>query len=201
MALTEYRKASSCALHLVCAVALAGSVGACEKGLAGSLTPDFSGVWDVTYDDSMRVEVELAPDEVVHESLSEQGGELALHDASVGSELSIDCARHDLVCPVEVWPRELALQGAPGELDSDGVQLVHSIVGKAGSGRCAAQAGSLVTGEVMTVAVASAVRPEAVALTSGRVRVVLDGACFAPEAALPTGSRVVLTAGYTAAKR
>jgi hypothetical protein len=194
------RRCGHGALLLGCCLALAGTLAGCEKGLAGALRPDFSGVWDVTYDDSLDVEVQLGADQVVRETLGEQGGQLSFSDASVSTELALDCTRPELVCPAEVWPRELVLSGAPGKLDSEGVQLAQPLAG-AGQGRCAALGGSLITGELMTVAVANAIRPDAVALTSGRIRVVLDGACFGPEAALPAGTRVVLTAGYTAAKR
>jgi hypothetical protein len=58
-----------------------------------------------------------------------------------------------------------------------------------------------VTGEVMSVATAHSIRPEAVALTAGRISVVLDASCFAPHAGLPAGTLVTLAAGYTATKR
>lgn len=183
-----------------CAALLAlSTLPGCGKGLAFALSPDFSGTWDVTYDDSLEVEVQLAPDQVVHDTITEQGGQLALQDASVSSELSVDCARPELVCPAEVWPRELALKSTPGQLDSEGVQLAQSLIGK-GQGSCSARAGSLLTAEVVTVGTTHVIHPDAVALTSGRARIVVDAACF-PTAGLPATAKVVLSAGFTAAKR
>jgi hypothetical protein len=182
-------------------LALCGLGTGCEKGFAGGLAPDFSGTWDVTYDDSIQVEVQLGELEL-HEQLAESGGQLSFHDAGLADTLAleVDCTRNELVCPSEVWPRELSLKSPPGKLDHDGEQLVQPLEGR-GNGRCSARPGSLITGEVMNVASAHAVRAEAVALSSGRVRMVLDAACFAPRSGLPAGAQVVLSTGFTAAKR
>ncbi|MDB4988969.1 MAG: hypothetical protein JWN04_4147, partial [Myxococcaceae bacterium] len=172
----------------------------CDKGLTGTQTPDFSGLWDITYDDSLDVEVQLGTESIGSDTLGEEGGQVSLRDASASSDLSIDCERPELVCPAEVWPRELVLSSPPGQLDPEGVQLAQALAGT-GKGRCAALDGSVITGEVMTVPAANAARSEAVALTSGRIRLVFESSCFLGSTSLPTGSLVVLTAGYTAAKR
>ena len=139
-------------------------------------------------------------DRTLHGTVSEHGGTFALNEADLSLELEVDCMRPDLVCPSEVWPRELHLAKPPGKLDSDGAQLAQPVVGL-GAGRCTTLVGSIITGEVMSLATARAIRPEAVALTAGRIGVVLPGACFGSGAGLPPDAHVVLSTGYTAAKR
>ena len=185
--------------RLVLILLCVGSSIGCGKGLAGALAPDFSGVWDLTYDDSIDVELRVG-DQTLRGNMPEHGGSLALSEGELSVELQVDCARSDLTCPAEVWPRELHLAKPPGKLDSDGAQLAQPVVGL-GTGRCGTLAGSIITGEVMSLAIARAVRPEAVALTAGRIRVVLPGDCFGPSAGLPADAQVALSTGYTAAKR
>lgn len=192
---TSRKRALGRALTLAALVCLSG----CGKGIAGGLTPDFAGVWDVTYDDSVEVEFTLG-EQHISSRIDEVGGQVSVRDAGVALDLEVDCTRPELVCPSEVWPRELSLLKPPGKVDSEGVQLAQPVVG-AGFGRCASKPGSHVTGEVMSIASAHSIRPEAVALTAGRVSVVLDASCFAPHAGLPSGTLVTLSTGYTAAKR
>ena len=178
---------------------LCSALAGCDKILAGSLSPDFAGVWDVTYDDSIEVEVRVS-EQTLRASVGEQGGEVAFRDAGSALALEIDCTRPELVCPSEAWPRELALKQAPGQLDDDGVQLARPLAG-VGGGRCRARPGSILTGEVMSTHGAEAVRSQAVALTSGRVTTIVDANCLAPHAGLPEGTQVALSSGFTAAKR
>jgi len=173
---------------------------ACDRGLAGPLAPDFTGTWDVTYDDSIAVEVQRADTEPLRGRVGEQGGPLAFSDAGAGLALEVDCARPDLVCPSEVWPRELSLQRAPGKLDDDGAQLAQPLEGL-GTGPCAARPGSYATGELLTTSSTHAVQTEAVAIAGGRMRVVVTAACVAPRGTLPPDTEVVLISGFTAAKR
>jgi hypothetical protein len=179
--------------------ALLASLAGCDKGIAGGLAPDFHGVWDVTYDDSVRVEFALG-EQQLSTRVEEVGGLVSVRDAGFALDFEVDCTRPELVCPSEVWPRELSLKAPPGKLDREGVQLMQPVLG-AGSGRCASKPGSLVTGEIMSVASAHSIRAEAVALTAGRVSVVVDAACFAPHAGMAAGTLVTLTSGFTAAKR
>jgi len=181
-------------------IGLALLAAACERGSADGLTPDFRGTWDVTYDDSITVEVAVDPESPLHGEVGDEGGQLGFGDAGLPLQLDIDCSRPELVCPTEIWPRELTLDQPPGRLDDDGAQLSDVLRGK-GGGRCVTRPGSVVTGEVVTSSGASDVRPQAVALTSGRMRVVVDVACIAPHAGFPSGTELALSTGFTAAKR
>lgn len=183
----------------LCLLAVLASLSGCGKGIAGGLTPDFAGVWDVTYDDAVEVAFTLG-EQHVSSRVDEVGGQVSVRDAGVALDLEVDCTRPELVCPSEVWPRELSLRKPPGKVDREGLQLAQPIEG-AGFGRCTSKPGSHVSGEVMSIASAHSIRPEAVALTAGRVSVVVDASCFAPHAGLPAGTLVTLSAGYTAAKR
>lgn len=181
-------------------VALSVSCSAgCGRSAARGSSPDFAGEWDVTFDDSMGLELRLGG-QVQRTRLAETGGAFALRDAGAGLELEVDCTRPELVCPGEVWPRELVLTQAPGRVDDEGLQLTRAIAGE-GRGRCASLAGSSIMAELATVTATDAVRQEAVALTSGHVLMLYDAGCFAPFAGLPEGAQVVLTTGFTAAKR
>ncbi|MET0343263.1 MAG: hypothetical protein ABW252_19800 [Polyangiales bacterium] len=185
-------------LTVALAIALAVSASACGKGRAGDVSTNFAGTWDVTYDDAIEVDVRLGED-VQRVRIGEQGGRVVIADAGV--DFTIDCARPELVCPAEVWPRELRLAGEAGDaLQQDGDQVVRWLSGL-GSGRCAIKQGSILTAEVMSINGAHAVQPEAVALTSGRVRTVMAPDCTAALGTLPPDAEVVLTTGFSAAKR
>ncbi|HEY6880684.1 MAG TPA: hypothetical protein VI299_21825 [Polyangiales bacterium] len=184
-----------CHASLLCL--LASSAG-CGKTAASALAPDFAGEWDVTYDDALDFELRL-PGVVQRVRLAEMGGQFVMGDAGSGLDIDVDCTRPELVCPAEVWPRELTLAQDQEHID-DGRQLAQPIHGM-GIGRCASQAGSVISSEIVTVAKPDSVRHEAVALTNGRIVTVHDANCFAPLAGLPAGSQVVLATGFTAAKR
>jgi hypothetical protein len=179
-------------------MALLMTQGGCNRGLARDHAPDFGGTWDITYDDSMRVELRIG-ERALRADVPLTGGPVTFADGGTDLAFEVDCTRPELVCPAEVWPRELALETTPGELDGDGVQLTRMLTGE-GSGPCAARPGSVLTGEVLATTSESAVSPEAVAVTAGRIRVRVPAACVA-SGALPPGAEAVLSTGYTAAKR
>ena len=178
-------------------VAMIALCAGCGRGRAGTLSTDFAGTWDLTYDDSIEVTVRVGEREL-SARVGSEGGRVTLADGGV--DFAIDCSRDDVTCPAEVWPRELRLRADEKELDLDGVQLVRWLNGT-GRGACKLRPGSIITAEVTSAASVHAVRPEAVALTSGRVSTVLDDACIAPHGGLAKGAQVTLTTGFSAAKR
>lgn len=179
------------------AIAVLVLLGACGRGRAVDVAAVIDGTWDVTYDDALDVSVRLG-DRRVAGRVGEQGGRVAAVDG--GIDLAIDCARAELVCPAEVWPRELQLGEYSEELQQEGDQLVRWLKGL-GEGRCTIRTGSIITAEVMSTTSAHAVRPEAVALTSGRITVVVAPDCVAGDTGLPPDAEIVLTTGFSAAKR
>lgn len=178
------------------AVGMALLVSACGKGRAGDVATDFAGTWDVTYDDAIDVDVRIGGT-VQRVRIGEQGGRVALADGGVG--FTVDCSRPELVCPSEIWPRELRLTDPHG-FEQDGDQVKRWLSGL-GSGRCAIKQGSILTAEVMSINGAHAVQPEAVALTSGRIRTVISPDCTAALGELPPDAEVVLATGFSATKR
>jgi hypothetical protein len=179
------------------ALALVVLLGGCGRGRAGDLTSGIDGTWDVSYDDVLDVTVRVG-EQPVTARVGEQGGRVAMADGGV--DFAVDCTRADLVCPSEVWPRELRLGAYAGELQQDGDQLVRWLKGL-GAGACAVKTGSIITAEVMRITSTHAVRPEAVALTSGRITTVVAPDCIGPDTGLPPGAEVVLTTGFSAARR
>lgn len=71
-----------------------------------SPAPDVEGWWDVTYDDLLDVEIKIGAATYTRE-LGPQGGVLTItHD---GRPLTFDlaCARPEILCPSEAWPRQI----------------------------------------------------------------------------------------------
>lgn len=185
----------SARLGLLSLVLLVG----CDKARSSAPpAPDFAGTWDVTFDDALALELRVG-EQTLRAELPESGGHVAL-EASKPIALNVDCAAEGLVCPFEVLARELTLHGPPGQLDADAVQLARSLEGT-GSGACTARAGSFLTGEVLSSPRAQGQTLEAVALTAGQATVIVSADCVAPKANLPKGTEVVLSTGFTAAKR
>lgn len=175
-------------------------LGGCQHSLASDSAPDFAGTWDVTYDDAFEVELQQGT-QTLRGRVSEQGGAVSFGgDAGMETALHVNCAADDVLCPSEVWPRELQLSAVPGVLDPQGTQLMRPL-GSTTQGACAPKAGSVLTGEVLTTMGAQAARAEALALTSGRIHLRFNAACFATRGTLSPDAEVVLSVGYTAAKR
>lgn len=174
---------------------LVGSAG-CDRVLSRGQEPDFRGVWDVTYDDAVEVQLRVGDRTLRGEVLGE-GGSITFES---GHTVEIACERRELKCPSEIWPRELSLQAVPGELAQDGTQFKRSLSDQ-GSHPCSPRAGSFMTAEVLSSAHARAVRTEALALTSGRLELHLEPACVLRGGSASEVVEVVLAAGFTAAKR
>lgn len=172
----------------------------CEKARSSAPpAPSFTGTWDVTFDDALGVELQIG-ERALTARLDGTHGLLEFRDAGNELAFELDCAAPDLVCPSEVWPAELTLHAAPGQLDADAVQLAKSLAGM-GRGDCIVRPGSYLTGEVLSTPGADGKQAQAVALTSGRVTIQVDARCVAPNAGLPKGAVIQLAAGFTAARR
>lgn len=175
------------------------SVG-CEKARSSAPpAPSFTGTWDVAFEDALRVELQIG-ERTLATRLDGTHGLLEFRDAGNELAFELDCAAPELVCPSEVWPAELTLDSAPGQLDADAVQLAKPLAGM-GRGACVARPGSYLTGEVLSTPGADGRRAQAAALTSGRVTIQVDARCVAPNAGLPEGAVIQLAAGFTAARR
>lgn len=71
-----------------------------------SPAPDVSGWWDVTYDDRLDVEIAIGGS-VYNAELGAQGGVINITHAGRPLSFNLDCARPEVLCPSEAWPRSV----------------------------------------------------------------------------------------------
>jgi hypothetical protein len=171
----------------------------CNKGHAADVRPDLSGMWDVTYDDYLDVEVRVG-ESSRRARLAREGGEVSLADAGALSRLEIDCARAELICPNEVWPRELELTNRIGDLDDDGTRITMSLVGE-GLGVCTLSRGSQALADVESTGSARTGNWQATALSRGRISTTFDAACVGLGGAAQPDVQVTLSTGFSAVRR
>ena len=108
--------------------------------------PTMAGTWDTLFDDVVDVSAEVEGDEFEART-GTAGGRVAFHDAGALVELEVDCTRPELICPHELFPRELVLDNRSGDLSDDGEKFVLSFEGE-GSGACRLLPGSMATATV-----------------------------------------------------
>lgn len=90
-----------CALPL-----LAGAQGDGCAASSRSPAPDVTGWWDVTYDDRLDVEITIGG-QVYTSEIGAQGGVITITHQGRPLSFDLDCARADVLCPSEAWPREV----------------------------------------------------------------------------------------------
>lgn len=88
---------------------LAASDGGCGAAFSESPAPDMSGEWDVAYDDSFELEIELGG-AVYTETLGLAGGTVEITHEGQPLMFDLDCARPEVVCPSEVWPARVSFR-------------------------------------------------------------------------------------------
>lgn len=100
-------------LHLALLVpALPLVMGAQGDGCAAGSTspaPDVRGTWDITYDDTLGIEVKLGG-AVYHAELGAGGGSFTINHEGKPYTFDLDCARPDIVCPSEAWPERVVIE-------------------------------------------------------------------------------------------
>lgn len=103
---------------IVVAAALSTPIlmGAKAKGCGGDSTvfsksdaPSMAGVWDVTYDDRLDLEITIGG-AVYTEQLGPQGGSVTIDHDGQPFTFELNCAREEVVCPSEVWPAEVSFR-------------------------------------------------------------------------------------------
>jgi len=65
--------------------------------------PDMTATWNLTYDDTMSVEIAIGG-AVYTEELAAAGGEIQLTHEGTPLTFNLDCSRPEVVCPSEVLP-------------------------------------------------------------------------------------------------
>lgn len=65
--------------------------------------PDVTGAWDITYDDTLGVEITIGGS-VYTAELGAAGGAINITHNGQPLTFDLDCARADVLCPSEAWP-------------------------------------------------------------------------------------------------
>lgn len=87
-------------------------MGAQGDGCAANSTspaPDVRGTWDISYDDTIGIEVKLGGS-VYHSELGAGGGSFTINHQGTPYTFDLDCARPDVVCPSEAWPASVVIE-------------------------------------------------------------------------------------------
>lgn len=74
-----------------------------------SPAPDVNGVWEVTYDDQLDVEVTIGGS-VYTAELGAAGGVVRITHDGQPLEFDLDCERPDILCPSEAWPETVTAE-------------------------------------------------------------------------------------------
>jgi len=80
----------------------------CAAG-SQSPAPDVRGTWSIDYDDSIGVEVKIGG-AVYTAELGATGGTVTINHAGKPYSFELDCARADVVCPSEAWPKQVLIE-------------------------------------------------------------------------------------------
>jgi hypothetical protein len=107
--MTSTTRLLSAALAFAAFPLLAGAQGdGCAAG-SDSPAPDVRGTWDLTYDDTIGVEVKLGG-AVYTTQLGANGGAFAITHQGKSYPFSLDCARPEVLCPSEAWPVQAVIE-------------------------------------------------------------------------------------------
>jgi hypothetical protein len=74
-----------------------------------SPAPDVRGTWNITYDDTIGVEVKIGGAHYNAE-LGSGGGTFTINHDGKPYTFNLDCARADVVCPSEAWPGRVVVE-------------------------------------------------------------------------------------------
>jgi len=97
-----------------CVLAVPLLTGAEGEGCGGAVNsmspaPNTEGDWDITYQDTIDVEVKLG-DSVYNGTLPAEGGSFTVDHEGVTIPFEIDCSREEVVCPNEGWPETVSVE-------------------------------------------------------------------------------------------
>jgi hypothetical protein len=96
-------KPTSLVLLLVCLPLTLGAQGDGCAANSRSPAPDVTGTWDVTYDDTLSVEVAIGG-AVYQQTLGASGGVFTINHNGQPLEFDLNCDRPEVLCPSEAWP-------------------------------------------------------------------------------------------------
>jgi hypothetical protein len=98
------RTSSLSPLLLLALPLLGGAQGDGCAANSRSPAPDVTGWWDVTYDDTLDVEIKIGASTYTSQ-LGPQGGIINITHEGRPLSFNLDCARPEIICPSEAWPR------------------------------------------------------------------------------------------------
>jgi hypothetical protein len=94
------------------AATLPFTMGARGDGCAAasnSPAPDMAGSWDISYDDSLAVEIKIGGS-VYNETLGPQGGVVSITHDGHPLTFDLDCEKPEILCPSEAWPDTVSIE-------------------------------------------------------------------------------------------
>jgi hypothetical protein len=100
------------ALATMFGLTLPAVMGAKGDGCAASSrspAPDVTGTWNITYDDTIEVEVRIG-DAVYTGSVPATGGMVTVVHQGKNISFDLDCARPEVLCPSEAWPKTITAE-------------------------------------------------------------------------------------------
>ena len=80
----------------------------CAAG-SDSPAPDVRGAWDITYDDTIGVEVKIGG-AVYTKELGRNGGSFSITHQGQTFPFTLDCGRPEVICPSEAWPTQVVIE-------------------------------------------------------------------------------------------
>lgn len=83
-----------------------GARGGCGPVTSTDPAPDVNGTWNVTYDDTLGVEIRIGGALYTAEVPAE-GGTVQVEHGGTMFEFDLDCSRPEIVCPSEAWPESV----------------------------------------------------------------------------------------------
>ena len=89
--------------------ALGGAQGDGCAANSQSPAPDVAGDWNISYDDTIDVEITIGG-AVYQETLGAAGGIINITHEGQPLSFELDCARPEVVCPSEAWPEQVQIE-------------------------------------------------------------------------------------------
>jgi hypothetical protein len=93
----------------LCASLLMGAQGDGCAASSRSPAPDVTGAWDVTYDDTIGVEITIGG-AVYTAELGAQGGAVTITHEGRPLTFDLACERPEILCPSEAWPTRVTAE-------------------------------------------------------------------------------------------
>jgi hypothetical protein len=81
----------------------------CSPSTSRSEAPDVTGDWEIRYDDTIAVTIQLGG-AIYEASVGVAGGNIEITHDGQPLMFNLDCARPEIVCPSEAWPSSIRVE-------------------------------------------------------------------------------------------